>query len=322
MDRGETKPGTFTPRPGVSGGTKRQVAFPTEFVGETDLTHLGAIKVHTPSSASAHFNVAQARGSSSSTTRSHNEIVHGPDERHPHSQQCFKHDSNIIVIVLGMAWVGANTGQVHAHQTEAVLKTGRKCGRDFTEPFEAEDGIDKLEALQEHKDQKIYERTLKIIETYFTEEEEEDENQVFGGGPANGGPMTFDFKSAVAVSVSASSLGTVVLLLNDNGRMGITTSSFSSSTSSSSSPPSTTSTTSSSAFSPRTSPVTAASAAASGSKPDLEHSADFLKKYNAAKNQKERRQILVEEFGKDVIAEPDVGHCREQCSNWTIILCF
>jgi hypothetical protein len=57
-------------------------------------------------------------------------------------------------------------------------------------------------------------------------------------------------------------------------------------------------------------------------KPDLEHTADFLKKYNAAKNQKARNSVLIEEFGRDVIADPDVAHCKEQCSNWTIILCF
>ena len=61
---------------------------------------------------------------------------------------------------------------------------------------------------------------------------------------------------------------------------------------------------------------------ACGGKPDLEHSADFKKKFNAAKNQKERNAMLIEEFGRDVIAVPDVGHCQEQCSNWTIILCF
>ena len=44
-------PGQFTPRPGSNGTAHRQAAFPTEFSGETDLTHLGAIKVHTPSRA-------------------------------------------------------------------------------------------------------------------------------------------------------------------------------------------------------------------------------------------------------------------------------
>jgi importin subunit alpha-6/7 len=98
-------------------------------------------------------------------------------------------DSKIIMVAL--------------EAVEAVLKTGRKCGRDFTETFEAEDGIDKLEALQEHKDQKIYERTLKIIETYFAEEDEEDENQAAGSGPAHGGPMTFDFTGAATTMPNA-----------------------------------------------------------------------------------------------------------------------
>ena len=47
---GKVKAGTFTPRPGA-GGAKQHLAFPTEFVGETDLTALGTIKVHTPSKA-------------------------------------------------------------------------------------------------------------------------------------------------------------------------------------------------------------------------------------------------------------------------------
>ena len=75
---------------------------------------------------------------------------------------------------------------------DAILKTGRKCGKDFGVVFEEKDGIERLEALQEHADQKIYDKTIKIIETYFNDEDEEDENE---NGPSQGGPMTFDFKA-------------------------------------------------------------------------------------------------------------------------------
>ena len=83
--RGETKPGAFTPRPGVGGGTKRQLAFPTDFAGETDLTHLGAIKVHTPSRASARFEAAQSGGLSSSSSSSGRGIEHAAMDFHPDS---------------------------------------------------------------------------------------------------------------------------------------------------------------------------------------------------------------------------------------------
>jgi len=42
--------------------------------------------------------------------------------------------------------------------------------------IEAADGLDKLEALQNHQNNEIYEKAVKIIEDYFGGEEEEDQN--------------------------------------------------------------------------------------------------------------------------------------------------
>jgi Atypical Arm repeat len=39
--------------------------------------------------------------------------------------------------------------------------------------FEQEGGIDKLEALQMHPNHQIYDRVIKLIESYFSEENEE-----------------------------------------------------------------------------------------------------------------------------------------------------
>jgi alpha-tubulin suppressor-like RCC1 family protein len=54
LANGPTQPrvGMYTPRPGSHGNGKRQNVFPTDFEAESqDLTHLGALKVHTPSFA-------------------------------------------------------------------------------------------------------------------------------------------------------------------------------------------------------------------------------------------------------------------------------
>ena len=81
---------------------------------------------------------------------------------------------------------------------ESILKTGRKCGKDFALVLEECGGIDMLENLQQHESSKIYEKTLKILETFFGDEDAEEEN----AGPtaftqnAPGGPVTFDFKAA------------------------------------------------------------------------------------------------------------------------------
>jgi hypothetical protein len=81
---------------------------------------------------------------------------------------------------------------------ESILKTGRKCHRDFEGALETAGGLDMLEELQQHESTKIYEKTLKILETYFADEDEEEENapSTFANNHNNaGGPVTFGFKT-------------------------------------------------------------------------------------------------------------------------------
>jgi importin subunit alpha-6/7 len=80
---------------------------------------------------------------------------------------------------------------------ESILKTGRKCNRsDFEDSLEKEGGLDMLEELQHHESTKIYEKTLKILETYFADDDNDEENapSAFSQNGA-GGPITFDFKA-------------------------------------------------------------------------------------------------------------------------------
>ena len=56
-----------------------------------------------------------------------------------------------------------------------------------------------LEELQQHESTKIYEKTLKILETYFANEDDEEENapSMFPNNHNNvGGPVTFGFKAS------------------------------------------------------------------------------------------------------------------------------
>ena len=79
---------------------------------------------------------------------------------------------------------------------ESILKTGRKCNRDFAATLEEEGGIDMLEQLQQHESTKIYEKVLKILETYFGEEDGEEEN--IGNAFSQNVAGTFDFKGGAA----------------------------------------------------------------------------------------------------------------------------
>merc|ERR1711998_543060 len=63
---------------------------------------------------------------------------------------------------------------------ENILKLGeddkeQTCAEtnDFSRLVEEADGMDKLEALQSHQNDEIYQRAVKILETYFGIDEEE-----------------------------------------------------------------------------------------------------------------------------------------------------
>jgi importin subunit alpha-2 len=60
-----------------------------------------------------------------------------------------------------------------------LLAAGAELGKgenEFVRVFDEAEGIDKLESLQEHQNEKVYEKAVHILETYFGEEEDEDEN--------------------------------------------------------------------------------------------------------------------------------------------------
>lgn len=94
----------------------------------------------------------------------------------------------------------------------AILKAGQPDGSEkyastqnpYTVLVEEADGLDKIEALQEHPNQKVYEKAVDIIESYFGEQDD-DENgqnaqfnfsapsQSFGGAPAQQPAAAFSF---------------------------------------------------------------------------------------------------------------------------------
>lgn len=62
---------------------------------------------------------------------------------------------------------------------ENILKVGKKnaeLNKMFTEHVEECEGLDKLEALQSHDNEEIYEKAVKILKNFFDSEEHEDMN--------------------------------------------------------------------------------------------------------------------------------------------------
>lgn len=57
-----------------------------------------------------------------------------------------------------------------------ILRVGQKCSRDYIGFVDECDGLDKIENLQEHANNDVYEKAVHIIETYYGVDEEEDEN--------------------------------------------------------------------------------------------------------------------------------------------------
>ena len=80
---------------------------------------------------------------------------------------------------------------------ENILKLGEddreRAGadmNDFSRLVEEAEGMDKLEALQGHQNEEIYERAMKILENYFGIEEEE-VTAIEPGVAADGSGFTF-----------------------------------------------------------------------------------------------------------------------------------
>jgi HEAT repeat protein len=101
---------------------------------------------------------------------------------------------------------------------ESILKHGEAARMDCCTMIDEAEGVDKLELLQEHENEDVYQRAVKILESYFGgEEEEESENLApqnstgnsfsFGfsnqGGAGTALPKsTFDFSSTPKAPVS------------------------------------------------------------------------------------------------------------------------
>ena len=95
---------------------------------------------------------------------------------------------------------------------ERILDVGERHNHGFAVMFDECNGIDFLEGLQEHPSNAVYEKTVKIIENYFGEAENDDENlapvttesgtfafglsspkQLFPSDGAKSAPLTFQF---------------------------------------------------------------------------------------------------------------------------------
>ena len=60
---------------------------------------------------------------------------------------------------------------------DSILKVGQKLGKDYNSFVDECDGLRKIENLQEHESDEVYQKSVKIIEAYFgSEDAVEDEN--------------------------------------------------------------------------------------------------------------------------------------------------
>ena len=70
-------------------------------------------------------------------------------------------------------------------------------------PFDEAEGVDKLEALQEHSNEDIYNKAVELLEKYFGEDGDEDENLKPNIANADGftfGVPTADMSAAAAAN--------------------------------------------------------------------------------------------------------------------------
>ena len=84
---------------------------------------------------------------------------------------------------------------------ENILRVGKKESRDYVGFVDECDGLDRIEGLQEHENNEVYAKVVKIIETYFGVEENEDENilpSINGGSFAFGLTKTDDLTSTTS----------------------------------------------------------------------------------------------------------------------------
>ena len=59
---------------------------------------------------------------------------------------------------------------------EAGAKLSPGGDNPFLVPFDEAEGVDKIESLQEHSNEEIYQKAVKLLETYFGEDDDDDES--------------------------------------------------------------------------------------------------------------------------------------------------
>jgi importin subunit alpha-6/7 len=78
--------------------------------------------------------------------------------------------------VLGLSNADATILGAVLDAVEKILEVGEQFGEQYSALFDECNGIDHLEGLQEHPSNSIYEKTVKIIENYFGNDDFDDEN--------------------------------------------------------------------------------------------------------------------------------------------------
>lgn len=102
------------------------------------------------------------------------------------------HDAGVQKLMLEAAGTLLAAG---AH----IGSTNGKGDNPFVVPFDEADGVDKLEALQEHRNEEIYQMAVELLEKYFGEDGDEDENLV----PNVAANNTFSFGAPAATPFGA-----------------------------------------------------------------------------------------------------------------------
>ena len=87
--------------------------------------------------------------------------------------------------------------------TSNILKAGQNPvdgTNEFADFYDQAGGMEMIEQLQNHENEKIYEKSLNIIETYFGDEDDEEDLQIVPTTSVGNGGMTFNFAPAAPVA--------------------------------------------------------------------------------------------------------------------------
>lgn len=107
------------------------------------------------------------------------------------------HDAKIVMVAL--------------EGLENILKVGKSDARDghnrYADLLEECDGLDHLEALQRHDNEDVYEKSLKIIQTYFDAEDDEtiDLGSIKPSANPAAAPAPFTFGGPAAITTTSTS---------------------------------------------------------------------------------------------------------------------